>query len=86
MPRIPLYNQGLGPSVRSAVGQLSPRASEGAFTAPGRAVADFASNAQQIAFNFGMVGAWVVMSVYFVLFGMTVTVKFAFGSWKTVKI
>lgn len=54
MPRIPLYNQGLGPSVRSAVGQLSPRASEGAFTAPGRAVADFASNAQQIAFNFGM--------------------------------
>lgn len=41
MPRIPLYNQGQGPSVSVASGQLSPRASEAAFTAPGRAIAGF---------------------------------------------
>ena len=39
MPRIPLYNQGAGPRVGVASGQLSPRASEAAFTAPGRAMA-----------------------------------------------
>ena len=41
MPRIPLYNQGAGSRVGVASGQLSPRASEAAFTAPGRAMAGF---------------------------------------------
>ena len=54
MPRIPLYNQGLGPTQRLATGQLSRRADVGAFTAPGRAVAQFGETAGQIAFNFGM--------------------------------
>jgi hypothetical protein len=38
MPRIPLYNQGLGPSVQMATGQLSPRASAQALAAPGQAM------------------------------------------------
>jgi len=54
MPRIPLYNQGLGPTQRLATGQLSRRADVGAFTAPGRALAQFGETAGQIAFNFGM--------------------------------
>lgn len=37
MPKIPLYNQGAGPTVGVAAGQLSPRANVNAFTAPGRA-------------------------------------------------
>ena len=41
MPRIPLYNQGAGPSVGVASGSLGPRASAAAFTAPGRAMAGF---------------------------------------------
>ncbi len=41
MPRIPLYNQGLGPTTRLATGQLSRAADVGAFTAPGRALAQF---------------------------------------------
>jgi len=41
MPRIPLYNQGQGPRVGVASGQLSPRASAAAFTAPGKAMAGF---------------------------------------------
>lgn len=41
MPKIPLYNQGAGPTVGVAAGQLSPRASAAAFTAPGRAMAGF---------------------------------------------
>jgi hypothetical protein len=41
MPRIPLYNQGQGPRVGVASGQLSPRASAAAFTAPGSAMAGF---------------------------------------------
>ena len=41
MPRIPLYNQGTGPTQGLAAGQLSPRASTAAFTAPGRAFAGF---------------------------------------------
>lgn len=54
MPRIPLYNQGQGPTQRLATGQLSQRADVGAFTAPGRALAQFGETAGQIAFNFGM--------------------------------
>ena len=41
MPRIPLYNQGAGPSVGVASGSLGPRASAAAFTAHGRAMAGF---------------------------------------------
>lgn len=41
MPKIPLYNQGAGPSVGVASGSLGPRASAAAFTAPGRAMAGF---------------------------------------------
>jgi hypothetical protein len=37
MPRIPLYNEGAGPTIRVAAGRISPRASAEAFTAPGRA-------------------------------------------------
>lgn len=49
MPRIPLYNQGQGSAVRLQAGQLSRRADVGAFTAPGRAAASFASSASDIA-------------------------------------
>ena len=41
MPKIPLYNQGQGPRVGVASGQLSPRANVGAFTAPGQAAMGF---------------------------------------------
>jgi hypothetical protein len=54
MPKIPLYNQGAGPSVQMAAGTLGPRAQSGAFEAPGRALAGFADAAGQVAFNFGM--------------------------------
>jgi hypothetical protein len=54
MPRIPLYNQGQGATTRMATGALSPRANVGAFTAPGQAQARLASQAGQIAFQFGM--------------------------------
>ena len=54
MPRIPLYNQGQGLTTRMATGALSPRANVGAFTAPGQAQARLASQAGQIAFDFGM--------------------------------
>jgi hypothetical protein len=37
MPKIPLYNEGAGPAIGVASGQLSPRANVNAFTAPGRA-------------------------------------------------
>lgn len=53
MPRIPLYNQGQGSAVRLEAGQLSRRADVGAFTAPGRAAASFASAAGNIAYQFG---------------------------------
>ena len=39
MPQIPLYNKGLGPSVRTATGRLSPRASSAAFEQVGLAQA-----------------------------------------------
>ena len=54
MPKIPLYNQGQGATTRMATGALSPRANVGAFTAPGQAQARLASQAGQIAFQFGM--------------------------------
>jgi hypothetical protein len=54
MPKIPLYNQGAGPSLQMAAGTLGPRAQSGAFEAPGRALAGFADAAGQVAFNFGM--------------------------------
>jgi len=54
MPRIPLYNRGLGPSVQMATGQLSRRADVSAFTAPGRALSQFGERAGNIAFQFGM--------------------------------
>ena len=47
MPRIPLYNKGLGPTQGLAAGQLSPRASTAAFTAPGRAFAGFQQTLSQ---------------------------------------
>ena len=47
MPRIPLYNQGTGPTQGLAAGQLSPRASTAAFTAPGRAFAGFQQTLSQ---------------------------------------
>jgi len=49
MPRIPLYNQGLGPSVQMATGQLSPRASAQAMAAPGQAMAGLGRVIQQTA-------------------------------------
>lgn len=52
--RIPLYNKGLGPTVDLAVGQSGPRANVSTFTAPSRAAAQFADQAGQIAFRFGM--------------------------------
>lgn len=54
MPKIPLYNQGQGTTVKTAAGALSPRADVGAFTAQGQAQAAFAKQAGQIAFQFGM--------------------------------
>ena len=54
MPKIPLYNQGQGGTVRTATGALSPRANIGAFTAPGQAQAAFMQKAGQVAFQFGM--------------------------------
>ena len=47
MPRIPLYNKGTGPTQGLAAGQLSPRASTAAFTAPGRAFAGFQQTLSQ---------------------------------------
>lgn len=53
MPRIPLYNQGLGTAVQLTAERLSPRADVGAFTAPGRALASTAEQIGDIAFRFG---------------------------------
>ena len=51
--KIPLYNKGLGEQVGKTAGQLSPRASFGAFTAVGQATANFAKTAGDIAVQFG---------------------------------
>lgn len=53
MPKIPLYNQGQGGTVRTATGALSPRANIGAFTAQGQAQAALMQQAGQVAFQFG---------------------------------
>ena len=52
--KIPMYNKGQGPTVEPAAGSLGPRASIGTFAAPGQAAAQFANQASQIAFQFGM--------------------------------
>jgi len=57
MPRIPLYNQGAGLTQGLASGQLSPRASINAFTAPGRAFANYQKtfgDASKVATNFAL--------------------------------
>jgi len=57
MPKIPLYNQGAGATTKLATGQLSPRASTSAFTAPGRAYAGFQktfSDAGNVAEQFAL--------------------------------
>jgi hypothetical protein len=54
MPKIPLYNQGRGPTQQTPIGQLSSRPDTGAFVAQSNAVSDFANSTSQIAFNFGM--------------------------------
>lgn len=53
MPKIPLYNQGQGGTVKTATGQLSPRANVSAFTAQGEAQAAFMQQAGRVAFEFG---------------------------------
>lgn len=53
MPKIPLYGEKIG-ATPLAAGSLGPRASIGAFTAPGRATAGFAKAAGDVAFRFGM--------------------------------
>jgi len=53
MPKIPLYNQGAGPTVGVAAGQLSPRASAAAFTAPGKATMGY----QKVFSDIGNVAA-----------------------------
>lgn len=53
MPKIPLYNQGAGPTVGVAAGQLSPRASAAAFTAPGKAAMGY----QKVFSDIGNVAA-----------------------------
>ncbi|MFC2170543.1 MATE family efflux transporter [Calditrichota bacterium] len=37
-------------------------------------------------FKLGMIGAWAVLGVYLVIFGIAMTLKFAGGGWKTVKV
>jgi len=54
MPRIPLYNQGQGPTTRLATGQLSRRADVSAFTAPAQASAQFARSAGKVATDLAM--------------------------------
>lgn len=53
MPKIPLYNQGLGSTTKLATGRLGPRLNTQALTAPARARANFFDNASKIAFEFG---------------------------------
>ena len=48
MPRIPLYNQGLGPTVQLATGQLSPRASGGAAASVGETYARLGQTVSQV--------------------------------------
>ena len=52
--KIPMYNKGMGQAVGTPAGKVSPRADIGTFAAPGQAAAQFASQASQVAFQFGM--------------------------------
>lgn len=52
MPRIPLYNKGLGSTGVTSGGSLGPRASAGAFTGVGQQLARFGESAGQIMFDF----------------------------------
>ncbi len=52
--KIPMYNKGMGQAVATPAGKVSPRADIGAFAAPGQAAAQFANQAGQVAFQFGM--------------------------------
>lgn len=54
MPRIPLYNQGLGQTVQLATGPLSRRADIGALTATSQSATNFATLATKIAADYGM--------------------------------
>ena len=49
-----MYNKGMGQAVGTPAGKVSPRADIGTFAAPGQAAAQFASQASQVAFQFGM--------------------------------
>jgi len=37
-------------------------------------------------FKLGLNAAWVVLALYLIIFGLTVTLKFAGGKWKTMKV
>ena len=52
MPKIPLYNKGLGSTGITSGGSLGPRASAGAFTGVGQQLAKFGESAGQIMFDF----------------------------------
>ena len=53
MPKIPLYNQGLGPGLESPASSLGPRVASGAFEAPGQALARISDTARKVAVEFG---------------------------------
>ena len=53
MPKIPLYNQGLGPSVTTKPIQ-GVRANEGAFTASQKGFSALGQSIEDAAFKFGM--------------------------------
>lgn len=52
MPKIPLYNKGLGSTGVTSGGSLGPRASAGAFTGVGQQLASFGEAAGDIMFKF----------------------------------
>ena len=54
MVKIPLYNQGLGPSQNVTPTRVGARADIGTFTAPGQAAMRLAEASSQLAFQFGM--------------------------------
>ena len=54
MVKIPLYNQGLGPSQKVTPTRVGARANIGTFTAPGQATMRLAEASSQLAFQFGM--------------------------------
>lgn len=54
MAKIPVYNEGRGLTQQTPIGELSRSPNIGAFTAPAKALSNFADTAGQVAFNFGM--------------------------------